>query len=87
VRHQSAVQHRVQDDDRRLVRERTGEIECRPHRPGHKHAVPFDDLVVAQPGDMTDEHATRVVPGGRPAGDVHPVEGDVPERQPQEDRS
>jgi hypothetical protein len=86
VGEQAQTQRRVQDHDGGLVRQRTSQVEGRPHRVGHLNAVELDHLVVTETGHMAAEHPAGVVPGSRTAGHVDPVERNVPQRQTQEDR-
>jgi hypothetical protein len=72
--------------DRRLLRQGAGEVQRGPDGAGHHCPVDLDDLVVAEPGDMTAEQPSGVVPRSGAAGDVHPVQRYVPQRQPEQDR-
>jgi hypothetical protein len=86
LRDQAQTDRRVQDHDRRFVRQRPCKIECCPHRARDLHAVDLHDLVVAKAGHMAAEHPAGVVPGTRASGHVDAVERDVPQRQTEEHR-
>ena len=74
----------VERDDGRLVPEGAREVESRPHGAGDWNAVNLHDFVVPQAGDVAAEHSTAIGPSRWGAGDVYPVEGDVPQRQAEE---